>query len=101
MDGDLSAACQMFLIPTTILFAALSAGLTHQLKTLLSAIGVATSVVWVLRMYAWTDLPTSDRWTALALAWIFLIAWLVALPVHAFWWWDQSGRPLPWRTGKG
>jgi hypothetical protein len=91
MKGELSQACQMFLVPTTILFAALSAGVTHQLKTLLSAIGVLTSVVWVLRMYDWTDPPLSpsDRWTGLALAWTFLIAWLVVLPVHAYWWWDQ------------
>ena len=97
MHPDLSAACQMFLIPTTILFAALSAGLTHQLKTLLSLIGFATSLVWLGRICVWTELKPSDRYTAVALALIFLIAWAVALPVHAFWWWDKAGRPKPWR----
>lgn len=100
MDGNLSAACQMFLIPTTILFAALSAGVTHQLKTLLSIIGVATSFVWLLRIYAWKNLVVSDRRAALALAWIFLIAWLVALPVHAYWWWVQAGKPGYWLLEK-
>lgn len=98
MDSDLSAACQMFLIPTTILFAALSTGLSHQLKTLLSLIGVATSIVWLARICTWMELEPSDRYTALALACIFLIAWLVALPTHAYWWWDQAGQPLPWKS---
>lgn len=89
MDGDLSAALQMFLIPSTILFTALAAGVTHQLKTLLSLIGVLTSIVWFVRVWVWTGLEPSDWRAAIALAAIFFVAWSVALPVHAYWWCHQ------------
>jgi hypothetical protein len=90
MNADLSAACQMFLIPANILFAALSAGITHQLKTLLSTIGLLTSAIWFWRIWVWTELHVSDRYAALALAGIFVIAWLIALPVHAYWWYNKA-----------
>jgi hypothetical protein len=58
----------MFLILATILFAALAAASTEQLKTLLSTMGLLTSAIWLLRMSLWTDLSLkSDSWRALAL----------------------------------
>jgi hypothetical protein len=39
MNKELVDACQMFLIPVTILFAALGASSTDQLKTLISLMG--------------------------------------------------------------
>jgi len=45
MDKDLISACQMFLVPASILFAALGVAGTEQLKTLVSVMGLATSAV--------------------------------------------------------
>jgi len=89
MEEKLSAACQMFLVPTTILFAALAAGITEQLKTLLCSIGLATCVLWLYRMLGWEHLPHLDKLTVVALASVFVLAWAIALPVHAYNWWRQ------------
>ena len=67
MQANLINACQMFLVPSVILFAALGVAPTEQLKTLLSVMGTATSGVWLLRIWLWTGLGPADRYTTIAL----------------------------------
>jgi hypothetical protein len=86
MQQQLIAACQMFLIPSTILFAALAAAPTEPLKTLISFMGVATTGIWFNRVRAWDGLPSIDRGSALFLSGVFLLAWITALAVHGYWW---------------
>jgi predicted membrane channel-forming protein YqfA (hemolysin III family) len=85
----------MFLVPTTILFAALSAGITHQLKTLLSAVGFLTSLVWLVQIYIWNGLAGSAKFSGYSLSIIFLIAWGIALVAHACWWVWPKEKDLP------
>jgi hypothetical protein len=87
----------MFLVPTTILFAALSVGLTHQLKTLLSGIGFLTSIVWLIQICIWSDLVGSAKFSGYALSIIFLTAWSIALAAHACWWiWPKEENLPKW-----
>ncbi len=86
MPTDLINACQMFLVPCAILFAALGVAPTEQLKTLISVMGTATSGIWVFRIWLWSGLFPMDRYTTLALATIFLVAWVMSLIVHARLW---------------
>ncbi len=90
MKAELIMACQMFLVPSTILFAALGVAATEQLKTLISFMGLATSSTWFFRVLLWTDLARVDRRTALTLAGIFVAAWFVALIAHARLWYRES-----------
>src|SRR5260370_14233475 len=82
MDEKLVAACQMFLVPATILFAALAVATREALKTLLCIIGVVVSTAWLYRLYRWTGLTDADRHTAFALAYIFFPAAIIAAAVH-------------------
>ena len=82
MDEKLVAACQMFLVPATILFTALAVAEKEALKTLLCIIGVGVSTAWLYRLYRWTELPDADRHTAFALAYIFFAAAIIAAIVH-------------------
>jgi len=86
MDKDLISACQMFLVPASILFAALGVASTEQLKTLVSVMGLATSGVWAVRIWLWGGLSPADSRTALTLALVFVVAWIVALIAHARLW---------------
>src|SRR5258707_15544393 len=61
MDEKLVAACQMFLVPATILFAALAVATREALKTLLCIIGVVVSTAWLYRLYRWTGLTGRFR----------------------------------------
>jgi hypothetical protein len=45
MNSQLVQTCQMFLVPATILFAALGLSATEALKTLLSLVGLVVSLV--------------------------------------------------------
>ncbi|HWN80265.1 MAG TPA: hypothetical protein VNN81_20765 [Bradyrhizobium sp.] len=49
MDEKLVATCQMFLVPATILFAALAVATGEALK-LLCIIGVVVSTAWLYRL---------------------------------------------------
>ncbi len=89
---ELISACQMFLVPVSILFGALGVATTEQLKTLISLMGVATSIVWSYRIWKWPGLEGIDQGTALALAFIFMLAWLAALATHAYWWAEEHSR---------
>lgn len=91
---ELIAACQMFLVPASILFGALGVAPTEQLKTLVSLMGLLTSGVWFYRIYEWPKLEFIDQFTALVLAGIFLCAWLLSLGVHAKLWRTERRLPL-------
>jgi len=91
MSQDLTAACQMFLIPATILFAALAAAPTEQLKMLISFMGLVTSGVWLWRIWIWTGLQPTDRNTTLALASVFTVAWFLCTIAHVRLWLAQKG----------
>jgi len=82
MDEKLVAACQMFLVPAAILFAALAVATREALKTLLCIIGVVVSTAWLYRLYRWTGLSDADRNTTFALAYIFFAAAIIAAVVH-------------------
>ena len=93
MDEKLVAACQMFLVPATILFAALAVATREALKTLLCIIGVLVSTAWLYRLYRWTGLPLADERTAFALAYIFFVAAVIAAVVHSrLWYLECKGK---------
>lgn len=82
MNETLISACQMFLIPATILFGALGVANSSALKLLVCAMGVATTGLWMYRVWYWTGLSLMDRRTALGLAGLFAAAWIVTLLVQ-------------------
>jgi uncharacterized membrane protein len=92
MNSDLIAACQMFLVPVTILFAALGASSTEQLKTLISIMGIATSAIWVGCLLIWPGLEGINFYPPLILSMIFAAAWIIAAMVHAYLWYEESAR---------
>src|ERR1700722_12399452 len=83
MEHDLIAACEMFLIPATILFGALGVAPTEALKTLISVMGVITSGIWFVRIYLWNLDQPVDKWTGLALSGFFLLSWCISAAAHA------------------
>jgi hypothetical protein len=89
---DLIAACQMFLVPVSILFGALALSGTLLLRILISLIGVVTSGVWLYRVWFWPGLAPIDRNTVLILAGVFTVAWFVMLASNALTWF-QERRP--------
>jgi hypothetical protein len=82
MNPDVSTACQMFLIPISILFVALAVATREELKTILSVLGFGISILWLVRIGTWKGLSIGDRYTALGLALIFLVATFVSVFVH-------------------
>ena len=91
MDKDVSAACQMFIIPSTIMFAALANAGTEGLKTGIGLVGLATALIWLARLGSWTtDIKAADRRAALSLCWVFIVAWVVVTAVHAYFGWTTS-----------
>jgi hypothetical protein len=93
MDDKLVAACQMFLIPATILVAALAAATTEALKSLLCVMGVVVGGAWVYRLCWWEKLSAPDARVAYTLAILFLVASLLASLVHLRLWHKQwSGK---------
>jgi fucose permease len=82
MDPNLIKACEMFLVPAAILFAALGLASKEQLKTLLSLMGLAISLTWAYRILEWEGLPKEDKTTALLLALIFVAGAAISTIVH-------------------
>jgi hypothetical protein len=104
MDETLIAACQMFLVPASILFATIGLASTEPLKFLLSAVGAVLSGVWWYRIQQW-DLTPPDKNTALWLAGTFGVAAFISTVVHLRTWIGSSldewiGKPLWRRTGE-
>jgi hypothetical protein len=89
---DLIAACQMFLVPASILFGALALAGTPPLRILISLMGVVTSGVWLYRVWFWPGLSQLDRNTVLILAGSFTVAWFSLLASHALTWYRER-RP--------
>ena len=76
MNETLISACQMFLIPATILFAAVGVPNSRGLKLLICLMGVATTGLWAFRIWYWTGLSVMDRRTALGLSGLYVLAWI-------------------------
>lgn len=84
MDKDVSAACQMFLIPSTIMFAALANASTEGLKVLVALMGFVTALIWLTRLRSWDGIKPADSKTANALARLFAVAWLGVFIAHLY-----------------
>ena len=82
MNEALISACQLFLIPATLLFGALGVANTRGLKFLVCLLGVATTGLLLYRVWYWTGLSLIDRRTALGLAGLFAFAWVITLLVQ-------------------
>jgi hypothetical protein len=82
MEKDLIEACKMFLVPASVLFAALGIARTEGLKTGISFIGLVVSGAWLYRVIVWETLSSPDRYTALAFAGVFVVTALVSVVVH-------------------
>ena len=89
---ELIAACQMFLVPASILFGALALASTGQLKTLISLMGLVTSGVFFYRIWFWTGIAPIDRNTTLILAGVFTVSWLAMAVTHGLAW-MRTQRP--------
>lgn len=76
MNETLISACQMFLIPATILFAATGVANSPGLKLLVCFLGIATTGLWIYRVWYWAGLSVMDRRTALGLAGLYGLAWI-------------------------
>ena len=87
MNQQLIAASQMFLIPASMLFVAIGVARTEALKTLISLMACGVGVIWVCRVYRWAGfLSLGDKFTALGLAIIFLVAAIICAAAHASLW---------------
>jgi hypothetical protein len=82
MNENLISLCQMFLIPATLLFAAAGVAHSQGIKLLICLTGVATTGLWLYRVWFWTSLSVIDRRTALGLAGLYTLAWIFTLLVH-------------------
>jgi hypothetical protein len=82
MNETLISACTMFLVPATLLFGALGVANSSFLKVLVCLLGVATTGIWLYRIWWWTNLSLIDRRTALGLAGMYACAWLVTFLVQ-------------------
>jgi hypothetical protein len=90
MNQQLIPACQMFLLAASILFVALAVARTEALKTLISLMGCGVGLVWFARVYRWAGgLSFGDKFTALGLAIIFLVAAILCLVAHGLLWWPE------------
>ena len=82
MNETLISACMLFLIPATLLFGALGVASSSFLKMLVCLLGVATTGLWLYRIWWWTNLSLMDRRTALGLAGMYAVAWLMTFLVQ-------------------
>ena len=79
MNETLVATCQMFLVPATILFAAVGVANTRFVKLLVCLLGVAITALWIYRIWLWTGLSLVDRRTGLGIAGMFAFCWVATL----------------------
>jgi hypothetical protein len=82
MKQDLISACQMFLVPSSILFAALGIAGSEGLKTLISAMGIITSSIWWTTIYDWSGPSAGNIGPALWLSGLFAVAWILCFFTH-------------------
>lgn len=83
MKPELISACQMFLVPSAIMFAALGVAGSEGLKCLVSAMGSVTSAIWWWTIYSWTTPDPGNVTPALWLSGLFFMAWAGCLIVHS------------------
>jgi hypothetical protein len=69
----------MFLVPLTILFAAVGVANSRFVKFLVCLLGVAVAGLWIYRIWFWTGLSLVDRRTATGLAGLFGFCWIMTL----------------------
>jgi hypothetical protein len=79
VNETLVATCQMFLVPATILFAAVGVANTRFVKLLVCLLGVAIAALWIYRIWLWTGLSLIDRRTGLGIAGLFGLCWVLTL----------------------
>jgi hypothetical protein len=93
MNQQLTAMCQMFLFPASVLMTAIGVAQTAGLKVGISLIGVVLSATWIYRVYAWPDLSAPDWRTAMILASVFGLVSAVSLVIHLLEWHRRRGMP--------
>jgi hypothetical protein len=79
VNETLVTTCQMFLVPSTILFAAVGVANTRFVKLLVCLLGVAVAGLWIYRVWLWTGLSLIDRRTGVGLAGLFAFCWVLTL----------------------
>jgi hypothetical protein len=79
LNETLVAMCQMFLVPASILFAAVGVANTRFVKLLVCLLGVAVTGLWLYRIWFWTGLSLVDRRTGLGIAGMFGFCWVATL----------------------
>jgi hypothetical protein len=85
MNKDLVDTCTMFLVPASILFAAIGIAKTEWLKALISFIGVCLGALWFYCILYWAAQPPLnqvEKVTGLGLAFTFAAAAAVSTVVH-------------------
>lgn len=79
MNESLIAVCQLFLVPLTIMFAAVGVANTRFVKLLVCLLGVSLAGLWLYRIYLWTGLSLIDRRTGYGLSGSFALCWVLTL----------------------
>ena len=96
MNPDLSAACLTFVVPMSILCVALAVATTEEIKALLATMMLGISILFAVRVWMWRGLlMIPDKYTALGLALIFLIAALITVFLHGREWGREREAPPP------
>jgi hypothetical protein len=86
----------MFIIPMVVLFVALAVATTEELRALLAAMVLGISILFFVRVWIWRGLLLiADKYTALGLALVFLIAALLSVFVHGRQWRRRHEAPPP------
>lgn len=79
MNETLVSTCQMFLVPLTILFAAVGVANSRFVKLLVCLLGIALAALWFYRVWLWSGLSLVDRRTGVGLAGMFAFCWVLTL----------------------
>jgi hypothetical protein len=79
VNDSLIAACQLFLIPLTILFAAVGVANSRFVKLLVCVLATALAALWLYRIWLWSGLSLIDRRTGLGIAGGFALCWVLTL----------------------
>ncbi|MDE5455904.1 hypothetical protein GWE18_24310 [Bradyrhizobium sp. CSA112] len=88
MRAELISVCQLFLVPSAIMFAALGVAGSEGLKIVICGMGAVTSDIWAWTVYHWKDVTTgaglapSNTEPVLVLSILFVLAWTVCFWVH-------------------
>ncbi len=79
MNESLISTCQLFLIPLTILFAAVGVANARFVKLLVCLLAVGLAALWLYRIWLWTGLSLIDRRTGFGLSGGFALCWVLTL----------------------